>query len=835
MANILPKCTCEENGILTDAQLKSEMAKCEYCAEKPCKTACPCDCSPADFIMAAKLGAPSDYRRAAGMIMGQNPLGGICGMVCPDRHCMAACSHAKFDAPLNIPAIQGTIVAKARALGVMPKFQKAKATGPKVAVVGAGPAGLAAAAFLGQSGYRVDVFEVQDKAGGMCQCIPDHRLFKPMLNDDVKFVLSLSNIKLCSGKGVKEPADLLKKGYKAVVVAAGLWSPINLPIPNADQAIAGIDYLQNPKAYRLKGRVAVIGGGATALDVAVAAKKHGAAAVELIALETGGEMPLTSRERGEILNRGIEVTGRTRVTGIRVANGKIAGIDTLKVELPAGQKFNPRAIRDVPGTEQARTDIQAVIIAIGARSSLPAKEAKAVFYVGDMVNGPTTVVEASAAGKNVATQVEAWLNGGKKVKIEKATKGYATVPGFNDRPVSLETDFFGRKLISPFLLSASPAADGYDQVKLGYEAGWAGAIMKTAFDNLSIHIPAAYMTCFNDTTWGNCDNVSDHPLDRVCKEIRRLVKEYPDRLTGASTGGSVSGNDDGDRKSWQSNTRKLEQAGAMVIEYSLSCPQGGEGTEGDIVSQNAALTAKIIDWVMEVSNPNIPKLFKLTSAVTDIRTILRAVKKVFDKYPKKKAGVTLANTFPSLAFKPGAKKTWDDGVVVGMSGEGITPVSYLCLAGAGNMGITVSGNAGPVNYRAAADFLALGTNTVQFCTVVEKHGYGIVSELESGLSHLMEARGIKSVKQLRGIAQPNPIRDFMALSPDKQVSDCNRDLCVQCGNCTRCPYLAISLDKDTYPTTDAERCIGCGLCTLQCFAGALSLRDRTAQEKQAHA
>ena len=181
-----------------------------------------------------------------------------------------------------------------------------------------------------------------------------------------------------------------------------------------------------------------------------------------------------------------------------------------------------------------------------------------------------------------------------------------------------------------------------------YEAGWAGGVMKTAFDNLPIHIPGEYMFTFNPQTYGNSDNVSGHPLDRVCDEVEQLVKNWPDRLTMASTGGPVTGNDEHDAAGWQSNTKKLEAAGAMAIEYSLSCPQGGDGTEGAIVSQNAALTAKIIDWIMQAGNPNIPKLFKLSAAVTSIVPILRAIRKVFDKYPGKKAGITLANSFPRL-------------------------------------------------------------------------------------------------------------------------------------------------------------------------------------------
>ena len=824
-----------DNPILTDAQLRAEIEKCEFCEEKPCREACPCHCSPADFIMAVKLGTPADFKRAAAEIMSQNPFGGICGMVCPDTLCMGACVHKKMDCAVNIPAVQATIVAKARALGNFPEFAKAKPNGKTVAVVGAGPAGVAAAVALAQKGYKVDVYEQNEKPGGMCRLIPEHRLYKEMLEKDLQFCLGMGGklIQLKTGKKIADPQALLKKGAQAVIVAAGLWQPVILNVPNKEKAIGGIEFLQKPRGYGLKGKkVAVIGGGATALDCAVAAKLAGAKSVDMVALETVGEMPLTSREKQDLVEHGIDVNGRMRLAEICVKGGKVSGIKTVKVELAAGQKFSVGALKDVKGTEQVRGDIAAVIMAIGARGTIPVKEAKGVFFAGDIANGPTFVVTASAAGKNAAMAVDAALNGRKAPKVDNPKKSRATVDGYDKIPVPLETDFFGRKLLNPFLLSASPASDGYEQMKKAYEAGWAGGIMKTAFDNLPIHIPAAYMTAFNKTTWGNCDNVSDHPIDRVCAEVKRLVKEYPDRLTGASTGGNVSGNDESDRASWQSNTRKLEQAGAMVIEYSLSCPQGGEGAEGDIVSQNAALSAKIIGWVLSVGNPEIPKLFKLTSAVTDIKSILRAIKPVFEKYAPAKAGVTLANTFPSLAFKPGPK-VWEDGVVSGISGEGITPVSYLCLSSAGGMGVAISGNAGPVNYKAAADFLALGTNTVQFCTVVEKHGYGIIDELCSGLSHLMEARKIKSVSQLVGITQPNPIRGFMDLDPTKQISDCDEDLCVQCGNCTRCPYLAISLDKDGYPETDASKCIGCSLCVLLCPAKALRLRDRTAKEKQA--
>ncbi len=816
---------------LSDAQLRTEMSRCEFCEEKPCKDACPVDCSPADFIMAAKVSGKSDVRRAAVIIMGSNPLGGICGAVCPDYHCMKACSHRTFDHPINIPMVQATLVQKAKELGGIPPFLHAKANGKKIAVVGGGPAGLGASAVLAQKGYEVVIFEKEQNLGGMCNLIPDFRLNKNVLGSDLEFARGLGKISVTCGKAVSDVKGLLKEGFAAVIVCIGLDKPYTLNIKGEELAMAWDKYLATAKKVAVQGkRVAVIGGGAVAVDCAVAAKKEGAECVEMICLEKLDEMNLTAHERESILENGIAVNGRTKVREIVYDGKRIEALATVHVILPSGKKFHPREMLDDKETSAARREFDLVIIAIGSKSSMKADNTPNVFYAGDMVNGPTTVVEAVAAGKNAALEAHALLSGEKKPEITKKTKSHVVLAGNNLQPVSLESDFFGRKILSPFLLSASPVSDGYAQMKKAYDAGWAGGVMKTAFDDVAIHIPSEYMFVLSDSTYGNCDNVSGHTLDRVCKEIERLVDEYPDRLTLASTGGPVSGNDKSDRKGWQSNTQKLEKSGVMGIEYSLSCPQGGDGTKGDIVSQDAELTAKIVDWVMEVSDPQIPKLFKLTAAVTAIYPIIDAMRKVFARYPNKKAGITLANSFPCMAFRKGHKKSWEEGVVLGMSGEGVITISNLTLAKVSNMGVTVSGNGGPMDYKTAADFLALGAKTVQFCTIVMKLGYGIVSDLHCGLSYLMQERGYKTVQQLIACALPAPVTGFMELSAKKKVSQGIRDLCQHCGNCTRCPYLAISLDQDKIPVTDAARCIGCSVCAQKCFAGALYLRDRTETE-----
>jgi len=766
------------------------------------------------------------------MILSSNPLGGVCGAVCPEKHCMEACVRQRFDGPVDIPSVQATIVQKAKETGNLPVFDDPLPNGRCVAVLGAGPAGLAAAAFLARSGYSVDLYEAAGSGGGMCSLIPGYRLDGEVLVSDLDFVLSLGRIALKPGHVVDDPADLLAdEKYDAVVVATGMSVPIRLDVDGEASTVEGNAFLTEPGQYPVKGRhVAIVGGGAIAADCAGTATLAGAEHVEMIALERLGEMPLPAREMKSLFEHGIHVSGRTRVQSILTDGDAVTGLTVQQVALGRDEPFNPAKVRDVPGTEQTRADIDFVIIAIGNRPAHEPEDKPGLFYTGFLGSQPTTVVEAVACGKNAALEVDAYLAGEERPLFPDRRKSRSPLPGRRLTPVSLETAFFGRPILSPFLLSAAPPSDGYEPMKKAYEAGWPGGVMKTVFDGIPIHIPAEYMFALGPLTYANCDNVSGHPLDRVCGEIERLVKEYPDRLTMASTGGPVSGDDEADCRTWISNTKKLESAGAMGIEYSLSCPQGGDGTKGDIVAQDAELTAKIIRWILSAGDRSVPKLFKLTAAVTAIIPIMTAVREVFADYPGSKAGVTLANTFPALTFREGERGNWDEGIVVGMSGAGVLPISNFTLARAAGLGVAVSGNGGPMDYRAAANFLALGAETVQFCTIVMKYGCGIIGDLHSGLSYLMQARGLASVTELIGRAQPDPVVDFMDLTPTKKISAVDEVLCLHCGNCTRCPYLAVSLGAEGLPETDASRCVGCSICVQKCFSGALFMRDRTVRE-----
>jgi NADPH-dependent glutamate synthase beta subunit-like oxidoreductase len=430
--------------------------------------ACPCDCSPTDFIKAVSVGEPSDIMRSAALIMGKNPLGGICGQTCPEKHCMDACVHDKFDSPVNIPAVQATIIEKAKLLNVMPKLAKSEPNGKKVAVIGSGPAGLGTAALLTQRGYAITIFEKEKTAGGMCNLIPDFRLDKNVLKTDIEWIMKLGNIKFIPGREINDPELLLADGFDAVVVAAGLWVTILPGIPNEDRA-------------------------ATAFDCSMIAMIRGADNVEIFALENLSEMPLGKKEMDTLIKSGIDVNSRIQVDEILCEDDRVNGISTSKVKLKKGQTFSLEAIETIPGSKMTRNDIDKVIIAIGVKPTIKTIKNPAIFFAGDCIEGTTTVVEASAAGKNAGEQVDAYLKKNDIPQFERNSNGcvksIVRIPGYDFLPVDLKTDFFGRQISSPFLLSAAPPTDGFDQMKKAYEAGWPGAIMKTSFDSVPIHIP----------------------------------------------------------------------------------------------------------------------------------------------------------------------------------------------------------------------------------------------------------------------------------------------------------------------------------------------------------
>jgi hypothetical protein len=286
------------------------------------------------------------------------------------------------------------------------------------------------------------------------------------------------------------------------------------------------------------------------------------------------------------------------------------------------------------------------------------------------------------------------------------------MPGCADVPVLARDRLLRAPIASPFLLSAAPPTDGYEQMKKALRGGLGGGIMKTAFDGLHIHIPADYMHAFDRDTYGNCDNVSDHTLDRVCREIGRLVREYPDRLIGGSTGGPVTGNDAADRKGWQSNSRKLEQRRRDGRRVQPVLPAGRRRHRGrDRLAERGAHRE---DHRLDHGDERSERAQALQAhRRRDLGRGDPARGQAGARPPPgQEGGRDARQQLPDAVLPARARsRKWDEGIVVGMSGAGVAPISNLTLASVGHLGVTVSGNGGPMDYRAAAHFLALGART----------------------------------------------------------------------------------------------------------------------------
>jgi dihydropyrimidine dehydrogenase (NAD+) subunit PreA len=133
-------------------------------------------------------------------------------------------------------------------------------------------------------------------------------------------------------------------------------------------------------------------------------------------------------------------------------------------------------------------------------------------------------------------------------------------------------------------------------------------------------------------------------------------------------------------------------------------------------------------------------------------------------------------------------------------------------------------NGDPRDYRAAVELLASGAQAVSVDGLVRSHGLGIVNELHGGFSWFLAERGLRSVSELVGSARARPSTPLGELPAGNGVCEVDAALCTHCGNCSRCPYLAIALDPRGIPVVDATRCTGCALCVEECFVGALAIR-----------
>ncbi|CAL6003866.1 Sulfide_dehydrogenase [Hexamita inflata] len=818
-------------------QFSAEQKKCLYCVETNCARDCPAGCSPADFLKAAQLKAPQDFQRAAAEVLSWNPLGEVCGLTCPDKFCQGKCNRGGLDAPIEIPCSQSFIVHEARRLGREPVFVPLPSNNKRVAVIGAGPAGISATAMLSQQGYSVDIFEATSIVGGQMAMIPTHRLPAAVMNADIDFCL-----KNCHAKDVKVNVHLNQKvnaedlapKYDHVVIANG--QSVNR-FPKEFEGIK--NFILNPQQIlvdhqNFKGKkIVVIGGGAVAVDVCAVLKQQGATPVVVYRRKIN-EMPVTKKELEELIECA-EIITKSVVENVHQENGML-NIDIERVDI-VGRGSDMKQVK----SEEKLTlkGVSNIVLASGFSTEQNEEQINAILGKHKNVvyaKAYGTVVEAVSSGKSAAALI---LENKGQQKSSREHGHEVQLQGYDFTPADLKTQVFKTKVLpNPFVLSASPLTDGYHECKKALDAGWAGVILKTAFDGIPIHIPNHYMSRMGNESHANCDNVSGRSLDQVIADITKLKAEYPDRLIAGSTGGPVFGEDSFCKNGWQKNIGKLCTGGAELVELSLSCPQGGDSSEGSIAAQSVAQSCKIVRWALETPEltKKVPLLFKMTAACTSVETIIKAVQKVIEEYPEKNAGITMANSFPAVDIKQTVRPNRAypyDAIVVGLGGAHVLPISNLSLTSLFNVqNLQISGNGGVVDYKSAADFIALGAGFVQICALAEERGVRIITELNSGLAHFMKEIKLDTIPKLyRSFHEP--VLDFMNIPAPKSIASLIRaDDCIGCGNCVDCPYLAIKFEGSGKITVDPRRCIGCTLCTRRCPGLCLEMRVRNENEPQ---
>ena len=411
-----------------------------YCIDKydraPCVQTCPAGTNVQGYVALVKSGR---YREAVNLIMEKLPLPGTLGRVCP-APCEKECRRAEVDAAVAIRDLK-RFAADQVDLSELP-LPKIEDRSEKVAVIGSGPAGLTVAYYMRLKGYRVTIFEALDQPGGMLRVgIPDYRLPPEVLDNEINHILR-HGIEIRTGVrfGSDLSLDSLRQdGFSAIFLGIGAHDAIRMNIPGEDKAEGVIDalcFLREANLRRGKApgkRVIVIGGGNVAIDAARVVKRLGAENVTVVYRRSEREMPAYPEELQGAREEGIEFSYLTAPVSIHRQDGEVTGFECIRTKLGPPDAGGRRRPVPVEGSEFV-IGCDAVISAIGQKIDVSwtaaAPDLKLtsrntlrvnphtfqtsvpdVFAAGDAVTGPTTVIEAVAAGHKVVAAMHRFISG----------------------------------------------------------------------------------------------------------------------------------------------------------------------------------------------------------------------------------------------------------------------------------------------------------------------------------------------------------------------------------------------------------------------------------------
>jgi len=412
----------------------------------PCQNACPVKTRARDYVRATAMGR---LEEAYKIITENNPFPSVCGRVCM-HPCEEACRRNSIDEPISIAALKRYDSDYVNENGLFIDTSSIITSGKKVAVIGAGPSGLAAAVKVVEAGHKVEVFERNEKAGGMLRYgIPRYRLSDAALDEDIKRI-EAKGVKINTGKAVGADINLddLLQEYDAALVSVGLSDSRALPVEGMDAAGVhlAIPFLKSPKDTKAGNKILVIGGGNVAIDVAKTARRLNTnAEVTMACLECAEEMPASVWEIKEAIEEKIEIRNCMGPRKIEVKGGKAAGMRfiTCASVFDKEGRFNPSFKED----EKHFIEADTIIVAIGQQADLSflpgeltnngrliydggslAVTEDGLFACGEVAKGPGAAIAAIAHGNDAGKAINQYLAGQEINLIENESEVIGELP-----------------------------------------------------------------------------------------------------------------------------------------------------------------------------------------------------------------------------------------------------------------------------------------------------------------------------------------------------------------------------------------------------------------------
>jgi heterodisulfide reductase subunit A-like polyferredoxin len=452
----------------------------------PCRATCPAHVSVQGYIALTHAGK---YREAVELFKKDHPFPGVCGRVC-HHPCEGACTRKEVDEPLAIMNLHRFLADWDQESGQPFIPQKKDPRPEKVAIIGAGPAGLTCAYFLALEGVAVTVFEKLPVLGGMLTVgIPAYRLPRSIIETEIETIRALG-VEFKTGVEIGKDftiGELRRQGYKAFFLGIGsqLCKALGIEGEELKGVYPGIDFLREVNLgnrVNLGDRVAVIGGGNVAMDAVRTARRTGSAQPFIIYRRSLDEMPANAEEIQECREEGIEIMTLTNPVRVIAEGGRVKAIECLRMRLGEPDRSGRRRPEPIPGSEFT-LEVDAVIPAIGQESDWACLTEECacilsdwgtlrvdpvtlqsddpdIFAGGDAVTGPRTVVEAIGAGKEAALSIDRFLQG-RDLRQGRP----ASWEGVSDVPLE------GRTRIARTAMAHAPAdrrIENFNEVQLGY-------------------------------------------------------------------------------------------------------------------------------------------------------------------------------------------------------------------------------------------------------------------------------------------------------------------------------------------------------------------------------